>query len=330
MLALPDILPIRPYFREMVWGGRQLQELYDKDLPPNDNIGESFELSAYAQRESVVAAGTLAGWSLPRLVEVYGAELMGREIWERCGSEFPLLIKFLDAQQDLSIQVHPDDVYARAKGLGDRGKMEAWYVVSSQGGRIAYGLEEGVDQASFIAAIEEDRVEEVVPFIEVKTGDVVFLPPGTVHALCGGVVVYEVQQSSDLTFRLYDYKRPGLDGKLRELHVEQALEVIDFDANLDGPRNWRTLPQAQDDGAALIESEYFRLELCRALDGRREHVAPGSFAALTLVGGAAEVRGSQESYRLRRGDTVLVPAERAFVVEQRGEEVAEYLLASAV
>ena len=142
--------------------------------------------------------------------------------------------------------------------------------------------------------------------------------------------MYEVQQYSDLTFRIYDYKRPGLDGKPRELHVEQALDVIAFDAELDGPRHWRTLPWAQDGGAALVESEYFRLELCRTAGGRREHAVRHSFAALTLVGGEAEVRGSDGGHRLRSGDTVLVPAGRSFGVEQRGGEVAEYLLATAV
>ena len=319
---------MQPYFREMVWGGRRLQELYGKNLPAGD-IGESFELSAYAERESRVAAGPLAGWHVQRLTETCGAGLVGERIWEAHGNAFPLLIKFLDAQRDLSIQVHPDDAYARARGLGDSGKMEAWYVVYSQGGRIAYGLEEGVDREVFSAAVAEDRVEEVVRFSEVRPGDVVFSPPGTVHALCGGVVVYEVQQSSDLTFRIYDYKRPGLDGKPRQLHVEQALEVIDFETHLDGPRTWRELPQARNEGALLVESEYFRLELCLLLDGRRQHAAGDSFAALTAISGAVEVRGSGAGHRLSAGDTALVPAGREFVVEQRGGDVPEYLIASA-
>ena len=150
-------------------------------------------------------------------------------MWARYGGRFPLLIKLLDAQQDLSIQVHPDDEYAQCNGLMESGKMEAWYVLQSDSGRVACGLVEGVGRAEFVAAHAADRVAEVVRFYPVARGDVLFLPPGTVHALCQGVVLYEVQQTSDLTFRIYDYGRP------RELHWEQALEVIDFAQCLPGP-----------------------------------------------------------------------------------------------
>ena len=320
---IPDIIPLRPYYREMVWGGRRLELLFGKDLPQDRAIGESFELSAYADRESTVAAGPLVDRTLRDLAAEFGEHLVGAEVWARYGGRFPLLIKLLDAQQDLSIQVHPDDAYAQLKGLEDVGKMEAWYVLHSDGGRVAYGLVEGVGRDEFAAAVEANRVEEVIRFFPVARGDLVFSPPGTVHALCAGVVIYEVQQSSDLTFRIYDYNRPGLDGKPRELHLQQALEVIDFDQQLPGPVSQRDLR-----GEVLVESEHFVLRGCGLDGGSAEHVAEGSFLALTLVGGRALVRGGDEEYALGAGDTVLVPAGKICeLVPQDGDKL-EYLVAS--
>jgi mannose-6-phosphate isomerase len=325
---LPDILPLRPYFREMVWGGRRLEELYGKPLPQGRKIGESFELSAYPERESRVAAGPLAGRGLKELVEERGEQLVGERAWARCQGRFPLLVKLLDAWQDLSVQVHPGDEYAQRRGLEEGGKMEAWYVLRSEGGRVAHGLKEGVGRQDFIQAVEAGRVEEVIRFFPVRPGEVVCLPPGTVHALGAGVVLYEVQQASDLTFRIHDYHRPGLDGKPRPLHVEQALEVIDFKAALPGPMGWRELPGAGEEGGMLVDCEHFHLHL-RCLAGSRvSHRAAESFQALTVVQGKALVRGQRQECALGPGDTALVPAQREFAVERQSQERLEYLLAS--
>ena len=327
MPELPDLLRMRPYFREMVWGGRKLQDLYGKELPPGRPIGESFELSAYPGRESVVAEGELSGLPVSRLLEEYGARLVGREVWEKYGGDFPLLIKLLDPRQDLSIQVHPDDAYAREKGLGESGKMEAWYVLHSEEGRVACGLREGVDREEFARAVSSGRIEEVIRFHPVEAGDLIFLPPGTVHALCRGTVVYEVQQPSDITFRIYDYGRLGLDGKPRELHLEQALEVIDFGARPPEPVSWKALSDARAEQIPLVESECFRLVLCRPESGRTDHASGDSFLALTLIRGTVELSGKRGRCVLKAGETVLVPACREFSVGQR-EEGCSYLLAS--
>ena len=319
---------MRPYFREMVWGGRRLQELFGKELPPGEAIGESFELSAYAERESAVEGGELAGWDLRRLVAEFGEQLVGREVWKRYGGRFPLLIKLLDAQQDLSIQVHPSDAYAREKGLEEDGKMEAWFVLHSEGGRVAYGLKEGVKKEAFVEAIEAGRVEEVIQFYPVEAGDAVFIPAGTVHALCRGVLIYEVQQSSDLTFRIYDYGRLGLDGKPRELHVQQALEVIDFQTSVPRPVSWTELHEAQADRAVLVEAEHFRLNFYRPQGDQIRHAANDSFLAITMIAGEAEVGGERGNCRLKAGGTALVPAYREFVVEPQGEGECSYLIAS--
>jgi mannose-6-phosphate isomerase len=325
---------MRPYFREMVWGGRRLAELYGKDLPPGQAIGESFELSAYPGRESVVASGPLAGRDLRNLVEEYGEELVGRQVKERYGGRFPLLIKLLDAQQDLSVQVHPDDAYTRRKKLADDGKMEAWFVLHAEDGRVAYGLQPGVDPPAFAAALEAGRVEEVIRFYPVQAGDVVFVPPGIVHALCRGVVLYEVQQSSDLTFRIYDYGRLGLDGRPRLLHLEVAMEVIDFGADPGQPVSWRHRCGAESDRAVLVECEHFRLNLYQRSQGVIRHGAGDSFLGLTLVAGEAVVSGSRRHGRdgdgvaLRSGDTALIPARREFKLVPRSETGCTYLIAS--
>jgi mannose-6-phosphate isomerase len=309
---LPDFLKMRPYLREMVWGGRRLESEFGKALPPGKAIGESWEVSAYEGMESVVEGGPFDGWDLRRLTEVHGEGLLGGAAAERYDGAFPLLIKMLDANQDLSIQVHPDDAYAQANDLGRFGKMEAWYVLKSDGGRIAYGLREGNDADSFQKAIEEGSVESAVRYLDASPGDVVPLMPGTVHALCAGVMVYEVQQTSDLTFRIYDYGRPGPDGKPRDLHIEQAMDVIDFGE--EQPR----VVRATDD-SVLFETEHFRLERIRP-DGRSIERPPvGSFTALTVVSGEMTVTSDNASEVMATGDTVLVPAGRGFTVAGEGD-----------
>jgi len=321
MTRLPSLLPMRPFLRQMVWGGRQLGEYYHKELPADKPIGESLEVSALPGMESEVAGGVLAGWSLGRVMGEFGEELVGALAWERYGGDFPLLIKLLDPADDLSIQVHPDDQYARAQGLGNWGKMEVWHVLRSAGGRLAHGLKAGVGRAELEAALAAGKVEEVVQFLPAYPGQVIFSPPGTVHALCAGVMIYEVQQSSDLTFRLYDYNRPGLDSKPRQLHLAQSLEVIDFAKSSPAPFDWRERA-----GGLLVESEHFSLRRCGPCQAAVMHPAGPAFAAFTVISGAAQMRGDGAQVALRAGDTALVPAGRPVEVLPAPE--CEYLVAT--
>ncbi len=324
----PALLPMRPYLREIIWGGRGLQRHYNKPLSPGKSIGESWEVSAYPDMESTVAAGPFAGWPLRRLIREHGRELLSDRVYKRYAGELPLLIKLLDARQDLSIQVHPHDGYARERKLGKFGKMEAWYVLRSDNGQIACGLKDGVDKPAFVEAIHNNRVEDAVQFFTVRPGDVVLMPPGTVHALCGGVMVYEVQQSSDLTFRIYDYNRPGPDGSPRELHVDRALEVITFGSPTHPPLHWCDLPGATSNHTLLTESEHFRLERCNPPERKTEHPAYSSLVAVTFLGGNAEIASAQESYPAKKGDTFLVSADRPFSVLHRDGLHPEYLISS--
>ncbi len=315
--SLPDILPLEPYLRPTVWGGRRLGERFGKDLPPHVPLGESFEVSALPGAESVVRSGPLAGRGLAGLAEEFGEALVGAPVRARYGDEFPLLIKLIDAAEDLSIQVHPDDGYARRQGLGPRGKTEAWYVLDS--GRIALGLREGVDRRRLEQALAAGRAEEAVSYRPVEAADVVLLPAGTVHALGRGTMVYEVQQASDLTFRLYDYGRPGLDGRPRELHLEQAMEVIDFEAPTPEPR---AAPTPGPDGEVLVEAAAFRLTLFG--EGPRL-LGSEVFAAVTVVAGAARLG----DVCLGAGDSALVPADRQ-VSLRPADPSLQYLVAEPV
>ena len=318
---LPDLLPLAPHLCETVWGGRALGTHYNKALPPNAPIGESWEVSAFENRASAVADGPLAGETLADLVATYGAEILGQSVVQRCGAAFPMLVKLIDARGDLSIQVHPADAYARAENLGAYGKTEAWYVLASQRGRVACGLKDGVDKRGFEVAIRDNRVQDTVRFFDVREGDVVFVPPGTVHALCQNVLIYEVQQASDLTFRIWDYNRPGSDGKPRALHIDRALDVIAFDAPSPAPQHWRDRPGATDERATLVESDHFRLQ--RFAPASTAHHTYPTFAALTLIDGEA---GLNDTFTAQTGDTFFIPAHRTVAVSPKGR--AEYLIAS--
>ena len=305
---LPEILPLRPYLREMVWGGRRLGELYGKRLPADKSIGEAFELSALAGRDSTIASGVLEGRGLADVLGDYGPDLVGDAVIARYGDAFPLLIKLIDAQDDLSIQVHPDDVYARAHALGTYGKTEAWVILPSDAGRIALGLEDGVSAEDFSAAIAAGEAEQVVHFESVSAGDVVYLPAGTVHALCRGVVIYEVQQSSDITFRLYDYDRDGLDGGKRELHVEQGLAVTDFSLRPQVQKLQQKLAQKlkpYDGSTTVLDTDYFRLDV---IDGEIEVDTQFTFAAVTATAGHVTLSGDKQECVLGPGDTAMIPA----------------------
>jgi mannose-6-phosphate isomerase len=314
---LPSLLKMTPYFRPVVWGGRNLESAYDKPLPPDARIGESFEVSAVPEMESCVASGPLQGVSIQELVNEHGEAFLGKETNRRYGGEFPLLIKLLDANDDLSIQVHPDDTYAREKKLGNFGKMEAWYVLRSNDGRVASGLREGVDRQTLQDALDAGTTEEVVEFYPVSEGDIVYLKPGSVHALCRGVMVYEVQQSSSITFRLYDYKRPEADGSLRELHIDQSMDVINFSEPAIVP--------APATSSVAVSSEHFVLEQFDEA-ASRHHAAKTSFACITLVSGSVGIRAEGEAISLCPGDTAVVPADRSYEVAP--DQPSKYLISS--
>jgi mannose-6-phosphate isomerase len=217
-------LLLTPLYRRYIWGGRRFATSLGRSLPPGDDFAESWELVDRGVDQSIVAAGPLAGVTLGELVRERGHELLGRHAPR---AVFPLLFKWLDACRDLSVQVHPDDTRAARLSPPDLGKTEAWYVIdAAAGSRIYAGLRPGVDQTSLAAALRAGRCEDVMHSFEPRTGDCVFIPAGTVHAIGAGLVVAEIQESSDITYRLYDWNRTGADGKSRPLHIEAGLEAV--------------------------------------------------------------------------------------------------------
>jgi mannose-6-phosphate isomerase len=224
MAALYPLI-FRPIFKQRIWGNRNLERLYGKQLPPNEPIGESWEISDRPGDVSVVANGSLAGKDLHWLVENHRAELLGACRLQN--GRFPLLIKLLDAQEKLSLQVHPPT--EKAAALGGEPKTEMWYIADAAPGAELYvGLKRGVTRAQFEQKIKDGSVADCFPRLAVKTGDAMFLPSGRVHAIGAGLVIFEIQQNSDTTYRVFDWNRVGLDGKPRALHVAESLESIDF------------------------------------------------------------------------------------------------------
>lgn len=221
-------LRFRPILRRYLWGGRRLESVFGKPLPPGDDYAESWEIVDHGEDQSVVLAGPLSGMTLREIVTQLGDALLGVDAPQ---SQFPLLLKFLDAQQNLSVQVHPNDQQAARLDPPDRGKTEAWIVMHAEPtSRIYAGLKAGVDRAQLEHAVAAGTAEDCLHYVEPAVGDCLFIPAGTVHAIGAGLVIAEIQQSSDTTYRLYDWNRVGLDGQPRQLHVRESLDVIDFAA----------------------------------------------------------------------------------------------------
>lgn len=290
-------LLLSPALHTRVWGGRKLETELHKQLPTEEPYGESWEMHDTA----IVANGEHAGHALGNLVDQYGTRLIGDLNDPREG--FPLLLKFLDASQWLSVQVHPDDAIAAEQEGEPRGKTEAWIVLAAEAGaKLALGVLPGLTREGLAEVIRTNQIESALNYVEVKAGDVIYLAAGVVHALGPGVLVYEIQQSSDQTYRLYDWGRMGLDGKPRPLHVGKGLVATKPDQ--------RPKPTRIPDGDGLVLSgPYFATDILhlkgevRMLDtrGRRFHV-------LTVIGGRLEISANGVTAAASHGQSVLIPA----------------------
>jgi len=295
-------LILEPMYRRYIWGGRRFESALGRQLPPGDDFAESWQLVDRGGDQSVVAAGPLAGMTLGDLVTSRGQELLGRHAPLK---SFPLLFKFLDACQDLSVQVHPDDARAAQFGTPDRGKTEAWYVVAAEpGSRIYAGLRAGVSRDEFAASLWAGTCDRAIHSFTVHPGDCIFIPAGTVHAIGAGLMVAEIQQSSDVTFRLHDWNRVGPDGKARPLHVAQGLEAT----TRLGPVA-PVVPELTEDPAVrrLVSCEYFVFD--EVAPGRGWQVGGDDGCHfLAVLSGSVALDARWSLPPLRAGDCVLVPA----------------------
>ena len=310
-------LKFKPRLVEKIWGGRKLETVLGKPLPPGKTIGESWEIYDFPPGivdqsaqwvSSEVANGPLAGQSLHQLLVQYGADLYG-DVPLLDGRQFPILIKYLDAREDLSLQVHPTREYADTHP-GAHLKTEAWYVMEHDpDARLYRGLAPSASEQSFRAAIQNGTVLQQVSALPVKPGQCFFLPSGTVHALGAGILVAEVQTPSDTTFRIYDFDRLE-NGKPRKMHIEEAMECIDF-SNTSQP----TQRRAHTAGffttvTQLVSSDFFKLEKVRFVEGVEEAVPYDQPVVWMMLEGQAEVRvsGLDQPVPISRGETLLLPA----------------------
>jgi mannose-6-phosphate isomerase len=289
---------------ETLWGGQSLATVAGKALPPGVAIGETWE----TELTTVARNAAYVGRTLGELVATYGERLIGSRALEIFGPRFPLLAKFLDARQQLSVQVHPDDAYAAEHEGGKLGKTEVWYILRAEpGGAVVHGVRRPTSAAEVRAAIATNRLEDLLHVESVRTGDVIFVEAGTVHAIGAGVVLYELQEYSDITYRLYDYGRLQADGTPRALHVEQALAVMRYEPS----------PQTKVQSTVLADTRHRILAACRyfilqerRLDGMEHGHGDGtSCEIVTVLDGTLSVAAEGGSCALKVGETAVLPAE---------------------
>jgi len=299
-LALP--LRFRPVYQTVVWGGRRM-ETWRQNLPEGP-IGESWDLADHTRGMSVIADGPLAGRSLRELTAEFGPRLVGHGF---AGGDFPLMVKLIDANDRLSVQVHPDDALARELGVGVRGKTECWFLLGD-GGELFVGTVPGCDRAAFAAAVEAGTVAALLQRFTTQDGDFFLLDARTVHALGRGCLLYEVQQTCDVTFRVDDWGRVGLDGKPRPLHVQESLATIAFDRRIDGAVRAREYAHPLGGSCRpLADNAYFTVEERRA--GHTGGGGDGRCSIVTCLAGNGHLATAAGSVTLAAMQTLLIPAD---------------------
>lgn len=288
-----SILKLKPACKDYIWGGNRLKTEYHKDFD-GDRLAETWELSCHPDGPSVIAEGPDAGLTLPAYIAKYGKRILGSNC--QIFQEFPILIKFIDAKEDLSIQVHPNNMDALEQEH-QYGKSEMWYVLEAEpGAYLYYGFQRPISREEFRRRIEDNTLEEVLNAVPVKKGDLFYIPAGTVHAICKGMVIAEIQQNSNVTYRVYDHGRLGPDGKPRSMHIEQAIQVSKLD-----------LPQGHYNfGSHLVRCAYFTVDRFDApcqIDTDEE-----SFTSILALDGEGILSCGGESVRCRKGDSLFLPA----------------------
>lgn len=296
---------LKPAFKDYLWGGTKLRDIYKKNSDL-DRLAESWELSVHPDGESVISGGEYDGLKLSEYINKRGKNVLGKNC-ERF-ENFPVLIKFIDAKQPLSIQVHPSDEYA-LEVEHEYGKTEMWYVMDcDEGASLYFGVNRDVSKEEFKAMIENDTVLDVLNKVDVHKGDVFFIEAGTIHAIGAGIMICEIQQNSNTTYRVYDYSRRDDNGNLRELHVDKALEVSNFT-----PSNTTDNQGAEKDITGgkikeLASCEYFKTELYKIDSEIDINVDDSSFVSLIAITGNVIVKGKENEIELNMGESIFIPA----------------------
>lgn len=299
-------LKFAPICKDKIWGGNKLKELLNKEYAGLPNCGESWEVSGVQDEVSVVSNGFLKGNSLEELIEVYMGDLVGEKVYEKFGIEFPLLIKFIDANDNLSIQVHPGDEMALERH-DSHGKTEMWYVLQADpGARLISGFNREMDKEKYLTHFKNGQLEDILNYEEANAGDVFFMPAGRVHAIGKGIVVAEIQQTSDVTYRIYDFNRVDEHGKGRELHVDLAVDAIDYQFE----KNYRTQYHAiENKSVELVNCPYFTtniLPLTQLVE--RDFESLDTFVIYICLEGSCNMKWDDQTLKISRGESILVPA----------------------
>lgn len=298
-------LKFSPILQEKIWGGSKLITELNKQSD-SKAVGESWEISAVEGFESVVSNGSLKGISLPQLIEEFKTKLVGKTIYEQFGNKFPLLIKFIDAKADLSVQLHPNDELAKARH-NSFGKTEMWYIMNAtKEARLNIGFKQTINKAEYLQALENKQLVDVLHFEPITEGDSFFIRPGKVHAIGAGTLLAEIQQTSDITYRIYDWDRLDNQGNSRELHTELALDAIDFEKKNDYKLNYQpVINQSVTVGKCRYFTTSF-LQVEREIS--KNYHSIDSFIIYMCVGGKLTVSAGEGSETIQRGETILLPA----------------------
>ncbi len=294
-----------PILKEKIWGGTKLMTQLHKKSTSN-NVGESWELSDVDHNVSVVSNGKLKGKTLGELLETYKNELIGINNYNRFGNNFPLLIKFIDAKQDLSVQVHPNDELAK-KRHNSFGKTEMWYIMQAdQGSKLIIGFNKEITPDQYLNYVAEKKIPSILNYERVKAGDAFFIEPGTVHTIGAGIVLAEIQQTSDITYRIYDWDRVDDNGNPRELHTDLAIEAINFSDKIKAKHQYSTYINSLN---TIVKCEYFTTNFIHVV-GKKEldYGETDSFVIFMCVQGKATISVDEHSEKLNLGETVLIPA----------------------
>lgn len=296
-------LQFSPILKERIWGGKKLQTLLNKSIS-SPITGESWELSTVTGDVSVVANGFLKGRSLKELIQQQPNEVLGTQVFQQFGTQFPLLFKYLDAREDLSIQVHPNDALAKERH-NSFGKTEMWYVMQADpSSKLIVGFKEDSNPEQYVEKLENNDLLAILDTKEVQKGDVFFLETGTVHAIGAGLVIAEIQQTSDITYRLYDFDRKDAQGNTRELHVDLALDAINYE-KVDTQKHYS---KVVNEANLMVDCPYFTTNFI-PLQGTVSVAKSGvTFTVYMVVDGECTILVDEEAYEYQTGDTILIPA----------------------
>ncbi|MCK0162221.1 type I phosphomannose isomerase catalytic subunit [Allomuricauda sp. F6463D] len=303
-------LKFKPILKERLWGGTKLKDVLNKPIE-SDITGESWELSGVKGDISQVSNGNLEGTSLQDLIDGQSEAFLGKSVVERFGKEFPILIKFIDAKQDLSIQLHPNDDLAKERH-NSFGKTEMWYIMDADpGAKLIVGFNKDVEKQEYVKSIEEGTLTDLMNYEEVGEGDTYFINTGKIHAIGAGILLAEIQQTSDITYRVFDFDRRDKDGNLRELHTSLAVDAIDYEKKDDFKIDY---PKQKDMVNPMVDCPYFKTNIMELSESMKQDLSDrDSFSIYMCVAGSATINNDWGSAPINKGETVLISASSTFV-----------------